>query len=203
MRARYPYVPGPDNITKVINHLRHNFDDKISSSTFKKAGTAKSRADDLITALNFIGIIDENGNKKREHSGMFYEENEQFEQKFGNLVKKAYLPLFEERGNSAWTLSKNHLAKFFAQAETKKLAKATVNWQAETFIAFAELAGELHQTTNNHREPTVTPQPQPPAQASNSKISLAGKFEIHLPAGGTKEDYDNIFKSIKENIIND
>jgi len=33
-------------------------------------------------------------------------------------------------------------------------------------------------------------------------VGLTVRIEINLPADGTKETYDNIFKSIKENLFN-
>lgn len=38
---------------------------------------------------------------------------------------------------------------------------------------------------------------------TNKDIGLTVRVEINLPTDGSKETYDNIFKSIKENLIND
>jgi FKBP-type peptidyl-prolyl cis-trans isomerase (trigger factor) len=36
---------------------------------------------------------------------------------------------------------------------------------------------------------------------TNKEFGLSVRVEINLPADGTKETYDNIFKSIKENLL--
>ena len=42
---------------------------------------------------------------------------------------------------------------------------------------------------------------QKPVVEKTKDIGLTLRIEINLPADGTKETYDNIFKSIKENFI--
>lgn len=38
--------------------------------------------------------------------------------------------------------------------------------------------------------------------AGNGEMALTVRIEINLPAGGDKETYDNIFRSIRENLLN-
>ena len=43
---------------------------------------------------------------------------------------------------------------------------------------------------------------QLPINPAGSNFGLTVRVEINLPADGTKETYDNIFKSIRENLLN-
>lgn len=54
--------------------------------------------------------------------------------------------------------------------------------------------------------PNTPPKPQPENQTQlgqnqKSSLGLTVRIEINLPADGSKETYDNIFKSIKENLL--
>jgi hypothetical protein len=88
------------------------------------------------------------------------------------------------------------------------------------FKVFAELSGHENKSdaktakskssnpalSNKAKRPPQNPKKafkQPPSDFSSSKdIGLTVRVEINLPPDGTKETYDNIFKSIKENLIN-
>ncbi|MEC9369657.1 MAG: hypothetical protein VX871_13305 [Pseudomonadota bacterium] len=41
------------------------------------------------------------------------------------------------------------------------------------------------------------------ANSERRDFALTVRIELNLPADGTKETYDNIFRSIKENLMND
>ena len=136
------------------------------------------------------------------------------------IVQKAYPALFDLHGNDAWKLSNDDLITFFRQSDQ---TSATIGGrQASTFKVLAGLSGhgDLPESKpkkaakdSKQVKPNKTPNipaPKPAAvvhphgtQAGggNQTLGLTVRVEINLPADGSKETYDAIFKSIKENLL--
>ncbi len=78
-------------------------------------------------------------------------------------------------------------------AVTKKLTKAASQQQATTT-----------EITATHRNAGAETQSGlgGSGNAGSGDMALTVRIEINLPAGGDKETYDNIFKSIRENLLN-
>ena len=57
--------------------------------------------------------------------------------------------------------------------------------------------------TTNHEARVVDTPADPPATVVNSpgNVGLTVRIEINLPANGSQATYDNIFKSIRENLL--
>lgn len=224
--ANHPYISGAGNIAQMVNHLRKSFPLTVNSETVKKLGLASNNESYVINAIQFIGLIDEEG--KRTQVGqdvLAIHKEEEFNTKFSGLIKAAYHELFELHGDVSWNLSKDDLVQFFRT--TDKTSDAIGQRQASVFRIFASLAG--HSASDDAGEsvksPSLTkskvkaiakksvPTRQPkspgsdsvknpgPAVSEQQKVGLTVRIEINLPAGATKEDYDNIFKSIRANII--
>ncbi|HEV7308813.1 DUF5343 domain-containing protein [Ensifer sp.] len=221
--ASHPYISGPGNITQMIGFLRKNFPATISSETVKKYQVASNNESYVINALQFLGIIDEEGKRTNKGHEVLLLPQGQFEKAFASLVREAYADLFEIRGEDAWTLTKAELTAYFRTND--KTSEVIGSRQAGVFQAFSVLAGNEQQVT-----PT---KPRAPASNSNSKttklkpsktkqtdiviepvtvsvpghassrrdMALTVRIEINLPAEGSQETYDNIFKSIKANLI--
>ena len=92
--ASHPYISGADNITQMIGHLRNNFPATITADTIKKLGLASASVSYVINALQFLGLIDEQG-KRTEigHDVMIKHDEAEFQAAFGELVKSAYSDL--------------------------------------------------------------------------------------------------------------
>ncbi len=224
MANSHPYISGPGNISEMISKLRNQFPATVDASTVKKFSLAPNNESYVINALQFVGIIDEE-NKKTEKGASALNQNkdEDFAKAFGEMVTDAYSELFELYGDAAWTLQKDDLISFFRQTDgTSSTIGAR---QASTFQMFAALCGhgELppkkqpsnatkKDKTTKSKKPaqnapaavTKSPSPPTPPQSFQSReFGLSVKIDINLPAGGTKETYDNIFKSIRENLMDD
>ncbi len=220
MSKSHPYISGPNNISKMINHLRKAFPATVNADTIKKLGLAPQNESYLINALHFVGIIDENGTKTGEAKSVFSSHiDEDFHSGFSQLVKIAYSDLFELHGDSAWTLSKDRLIGFFRQSDE---TSATIgSRQASTFQVFAAMSG--YGALPSARAGIAMPKPRAKpdsnknkasasnagggkskqrAMVDNGDFSLTVRVEINLPSDGSKETYDSIFKSIKENLLN-
>lgn len=223
--ATHPYISGAGNVTQMIQNLRKSFPATVTSETVKKFGLAPNNESYVINALQFIGLIDEEVRRTdRGHQVMTIHDEEKFKKEFGDLVKDAYKDLFEVWGDDAWTLPKSDLIGYFRA--TDKTSHAIGTRQANVFLAFAALAGHGEVPTPKAR-PVAGPKKtakaakaKPESKTEKAVESPAGgvpqgkgqtgrdfaltvRVEINLPAEGTQETYDNIFRSIKANLIPD
>lgn len=222
--ASHPYISGPGNITQMIGFMRKNFPATVTSETVKKLGLAPKNESYVINVLQFLGLIDEQGKRTNEgHAVMTQHDEVEFQSSFETVVKTAYGDLFDLRGDDAWTMNKAQLIGYFRNAD--KTSDIIGGRQAGVFIALRELAG--HQTdgeavakpkvANNSKakvqikkaKPAESTKPEtvsqdasssPPKQ-QKSDMALTVRIEINLPAEGTQEAYDAIFKSIRANLF--
>jgi len=219
----HPYISGPGNVVQMIANLRKNFPVNITSETVKKYGLASNNESSVISALQFIGIIDEKGKRTDSgHAAFSMHDDGEFKQKFSDLIKVAYKDLFETFGDDAWKFSKSKLIGYFRQVD--KTSEIIGTRQAGVFLAFAAISGYLNTTeskpasnnppkkqrvapksasqpkaTGGHVEPKVVDAP-PNLPPSASGIALTVRIEINLPTGGDQQTYDAIFRSIKANL---
>lgn len=220
MADSHPYISGAGNIAQMISHLRKSFPQTVNSETVKRLGLASKNESYVINALQFIGIIDEDGKKTSAGSSVFsYHKDEEFSKEFSALVEKAYSALFELYGERSWVLGNDDLITFFRQ--TDQTSDAIGKRQANTFKIFSAISGHgevpAKKASNSkgnvtsgkpkaEKKTTAKPQQGPKINldapsGSKKDIGLSVRIEINLPADGSKETYDNIFKSIKENLI--
>lgn len=226
--ASHPYISGPGNVEQMIGYLRKNFPATVTSETVKKFSLAPNNESYVINALQFIGVLDEEGKRTTQGHDVFVLGDPEFAKAFEGLIKSAYNDLFELRGEDAWGLSKQDLVSYFRT--TDKTSDVIGSRQAGLFQTFAALAG--HAVTNGSasagksKSTAKTSQPKPKAtsKAAASKapdpvvvthhddkgktggrkdMALTVRIEINLPANGTQETYDMIFKSIRANLINE
>ncbi|MDF1620975.1 DUF5343 domain-containing protein [Pseudothioclava nitratireducens] len=223
--ASHPYISGAGNISQMIGFLRKNFPATVTSETVKKFGLASNNESYVINALQFIGVIDEEGKRTKKGQDAFVLGDDAFPSAFEGLVKEAYHDLFDLRGDDAWSLSKSELTSYFRT--TDKTSEVIGGRQAGVFITFRALAGHEHPSdkpasTTTKPASAVKSKPAASKKMNASAVGVATKvsdqadkkeprrdmaltvrIEINLPANGTQETYDAIFKSIKANLIND
>lgn len=226
--ASHPYISGPGNITQMIGFLRKNFPATVTSETVKKLGVAPNAESYVINALRFLGIIDEEGKRtEKGHETMAIHEDAAFAKAFGSLVRTAYKDLFDLRADAAWTMSKSELIGYFRS--TDKTSELIGTRQAAVFQALRGLAGHegsgvsqrvgsankspskgaKPKTTNSEKAKapikaaTATAEPAVHFKPGKKEMALTVRIEINLPAEASAETYDNIFKSIKANLLNE
>jgi hypothetical protein len=220
--ASHPYISGAGNITQIVGLLRKNFPAAITSETVKKFGIASNNESYIINALQFIGAINEEGKRTERGREVFNTHKEEdFQKAFEGLIREAYKDLFDLRGDDAWTLNKDDLIAYFRN--TDKTSDVIGTRQATVFRTFAALAGhdDVTDATKSKgtakpkekavRTPTAAKAKKPSAEARNTEpmkatatsrdIALTVRIEINLPADGTRETYDNIFQSIRANLL--
>lgn len=222
----HPYISGAGNISQMLTQLRKNFPATVTSETVKKLGLAPNNESYVINALQFIGLIDEAGKKTSTGADVFsIHTNEEFEAAFEGLVRQAYKDLFEIRGDDAWKMDRDLLVNYFRTAD--KTSAAIGSRQAAVFQVFANFAGHAlvesdpkspaKKTAGNNKpkalvsaarkakEPKIETSLRDNAADKVLKrdMALTVRIEINLPADGTRETYDNIFQSIKANLLNE
>lgn len=223
MADSHPYISGVGNIAQMVQQLRKSFPKKVNSETVKKLGIASNNESYVINALQFVGLIDPEGNQTEAAKKVFsHHKDEEFAKSFAELVENAYSSLFELHGQDSWSLDNDDLITFFRQSD--QTSDAIGRRQAGTFKVFAALSGHAELPTikagkakgssstapkkeskTPAKKQKATPSvqaPPTPSGGNNKDIGLTVRVEINLPADGSKETYDNIFKSIKENLLN-
>lgn len=220
--ATHPYISGAGNVSQMILQLRKSFPGTVTAETVKKLGLAPNNESYVINTLQFIGLIDSEGKKSDVASQVFSKhKDEDFAKAFEEVVKKAYTALFELYGEHSWSLSQEDLITFFRQSD--QTSDAIGRRQANTFKVLAALSGHGETPTPKApkskganatskakgakgaaKESTKPEHPKPPAGAfpDSKDFGLTVRIEINLPADGTKETYNSIFKSIRENLLN-
>lgn len=221
----YPYITSGGLIQQTFQQFRKSFPAKVEAETLKKLGIASSNESFVIGILKFLHLIGEDNAKTPEGIKLFTShKDEDFQKILTEAVQKAYAGLFELHGPEAWKLDKDALITFFRGTDgTSAIVGAR---QAVTFATLASLAGKRDEqvavkfsapkkagTPQAKTGAKVKPGTSKPAPAETSapphanpvfetgRVGLTVRIEINLPANGTQETYDNIFRSIRENII--
>lgn len=219
MADSHPYISGPRNIAQMIAHLRKSFPQTVTSDTVKKLGIASKNESYVINAIQFIGLIDDEGKKTPDGANVFsHHKDDEFSKAFSKLIENSYSALFELHGDNAWLLDTDELITFFRQSD--QTSDAIGRRQANTFKIFAAVSGHgeipvkksarnsggktekksAKKKTSSAKKKQQKSDPLHP-KSSQKDIGLTVRVEINLPSDGTKETYDAIFKSIKENLI--
>ncbi len=159
--------------------------------------------------------------------------DEDFHKAFGGLIQKAYEDLFGTFGDDAWKKSRDDLVNYFRQSDKTSdiigrrqagtfLALAGLAGHGEVTpeakskpTAGKAKAKPAATKIAKKKVEIVTQTPQENGGGGSSvaggggngslkrDMALTVRIEINLPAGGTQETYDAIFKSIKANLIDE
>lgn len=224
MSASHPYISGFKNISLIVYQLRDNFPTIVDAETVKKLRLAPNNESYVINALQFVGVLDDESKKTEKAKSIFSKHKDKdFQEAFSGLIRESYGGLFDLYGDKAWTSTKDDLIAFFRQTdETSAVIGAR---QAGTFLVFAALSGygELPNQKMNSDIAFSKKKPVEKKKKSSSDLkstrqkkttvniatktepnplALTVRVEINLPSDGSKETYDSIFKSIKENLLN-
>jgi len=209
----------------MLAQLRKNFPSTVTSDTVKRLGLASNNESYVISAITFIGLLDEEGKKTDEAAKVFSISNdESFHESFVKLIEKAYIELFELHGENAWELDDSELLDFFRQAD--QTSETIGKRQVKTFRIFSGFAGkdELPDLSKKPSRSTKKAAPKksqkpnevninsttakkPQAQNQNSDstkndVAITVRVEVNLPPNGDQKTYDAIFSSIRKNLMN-
>lgn len=232
MADKHPYASGTGGLVAAVAQLRKSFPPKVNAETLKKLGIAPNNETYIINILRFLGIIDTEGNKDTKAASVLVQHDEsEFQKGFAEIVQVAYKDLFDLHGKDAWTSSTDQLISFFRNSDqTSDIVgrRQASTFQALATIS-GKLDGQLPKAgaTKAKKADAVSPKKQAtksttaksttqtttqnPSNAGggigngnggSGDMALTVRIEINLPAGGDKQTYDNIFKSIRENLLN-
>ena len=217
MATKHPYVTANKGLNSTITHLRSSFPPVVTAATLKRLGFAPNNESYVINVLRFVGIIDDDGNGTQIAKDAFLQHDDAaFQQRFRELVQSSYVALFDVYQDGAWQQSRDKLIQFFRSND-----ETTANvgqLQAKTFSLLSQFAGyeqpkasksAAHRnatrsktsTTKRSKETAAVEAATPAIEPAKPQIGLTVRIEINLPADGSKETYDHIFKSIRENFL--
>ncbi len=225
MADKHPYVVTNGALIQVFDHLKKSFPATFDADTLRKLGLAPHNESYIINTIRFLKLIDENGARTVEAQKTFtLHDSTSFAAAFSALVKESYDDLFKLHGDAAWGLANTKLITYFRQ--TDQSSELVGTRQAGTFRMLATYAGQSVPVP----APTGKPKPSsngkpkakaksvvsqnegfvPPAETSKKSgwglgernVGLTVRIEVNLPASGDQETYNNIFKSIRENLLN-
>lgn len=219
MANKFPYIASAGPLVRTIEQLRKSFPKEVNAETLKKLGVAPKNESFVINTLRFLGVIDDQGKKVDAKAKAFFQKDEQdFQREFSAIVKEAYEELFELRGDAAWTIDRAGLIQFFRN--TDHSSDIVGSRQAGTFSCLAGLSGhaDVPQPRDSTPKPKVKSEKptkvkpgsggggspatsQPDGRPADSRVGLTVRIEVNLPANGDQETYDNIFRSIRKNLI--
>lgn len=222
MADKHPYVTGPGGLIKVLNHFKKSFPSSVTAETLKKLNYAPNNETYVLNVLRFLKIINDDGNKDPGAAKDFnLHDYAAFQAAFAKRVESSYKDLFELHSAATWTISSDSLISFFRQTDgtTDLVGKK----QASTFKTLASFCGHgeaaspkavvpkkavLKASPSSRRvsQPkTIAPAVivGSAAPAEGKAIGLTVRIEINLPADGDQATYDHIFKSIRQNLLND
>lgn len=216
----YPYIPSGGLVQTAFQQFRKALPSKVDSDTLKKLGLASSNEGSLINILKFINVIDKDNQKTKEGTQVFSTHDDaKFADGLASLVNNAYRELFELHGDPAWTLDRDALISYFRQSD--ETSAVTGSRQALTFQTLASLAlkrqdqvpsrasqgprsqSKEQKSSARKTNPSKVELRTPAHNATaNSPVGLTVRIEINLPANGSQATYDNIFESIRKNLLN-
>lgn len=221
---KHPYISSKGPVIQIVKHLRNSFPSKLDAATIRKLGIASKNESYLISILRFVGFIDKDGKQTGAAKKTFsLHDDEAFHKSLATLIKIAYAELFNLHGNKAWSLDRDSLITFFRGHD--QTGGVVGMRQAVTFEALSALCGykelpevrvsggksKIGKSGESVKKKVVgrNSKPQPTLQTAignpennTGNIGLTVRVEINLPSDGSQETYDNIFKSIKENLLN-
>lgn len=214
--TKHPYVTAIGWLDKTIAHLRSSFPPIVDSGVLKKLGFAPNNESYVINVLRFLKVIDADGAGTGAAKAAFLQHDDAaFQRQFGELVQSSYAALFDLHGDGAWEQTLDSLIQFFRT--TDSTTGVVGRLQAKTFMQLSQLAGH-GAPTSRARKGTPDGRPSkesktkkvatvaasrsaPPPERAKPQMGLTVRIEINLPADGSQETYDRIFKSIRENFI--
>lgn len=220
MSEKHPYANVNGGLIQLLDQLRKSFPATVDADLLKKLAIAPKNESYIINVVRFLGLIDDQGKRTDEANKIFtLHEDQAFQQVFAGVVKKAYSGLFDLYKDETWTQAENKLVSYFRQADQS--SEIVGGRQASTFKALASYSGrsgEITPTPKSKGTATKTVKAKTKQSAATTqlnshnktlnipsvdqRVALTVRVEINLPAGGDKETYDRIFKSIRENLMN-
>jgi hypothetical protein len=225
----HPYTTTVHGLNALIEHLRTVFPARLTPVTLRTWRIGRSNESSLLATLRFLGVVDEDRNTLPQAREVFTAPtDEEFAEGFANMVRSAYGELFEEFGEDAWTLSRDALISYMKAAD--RTSARVRDQQAVTFQTLARHAGRGTAIRASSREkggrrPAPLPDPSRGGERSApghhaefpqtdgiaagiNVVSTPGAnmrnpiiVNINLPLTDNSQVYDDIFRSLRQHLI--
>lgn len=223
MAASYPYVNAPGPLVSLLEKLRTAFPQNVTVETLKKLGLASQNESYIINTLQFIGVINSEGQKVAEKTKSFVADDKVYGPAIEEMVRDSYKDLFETHGEAAWDLPKPDLITFFRMSDAT--SEIVGGRQASTFEVLASQAGKREpqvggaSSSGTKRSPQrasggkkVASKQKPPKGKSGGQesvelpsggldLGVSIRIELNLPSTDDPAVYEALFKSLREQII--
>lgn len=226
MSEKHPYISSPQAVVKCIEKFCNALPNTINATTLKKLSLAPNNETYLINILRFLKLVDDKGNPTEGAKKVFSTHPADiFKKEFAKVVKEAYADLFGLHAEKTWALNKDDLVTYFRSND--QTSSAVAQRQARTFKALSFLSGNTEPNDSVARagkksaassgrvakkdsrdkgkgmnKTSATTEEKKSGDAPVGSFGLTVRIEINLPVSDDKKTYDNIFKSIKENLLN-
>ena len=231
MSDKHPYAPSTGYIVQVIEHLRKSFPSTITAENELGPPKNENYVLDILRFIGLID--QDGNKTEIASKVFSIHDDVTFSLEFGKLIETAYSDLFDLHGDDAWRLSNDFLISFFRSSDetaalTGKRQVATFRLLS-AFSGHGEIPEHkpTNQKSNSVGSKNTPSKPRTISKkvgSSNSKkvetpgisqlvtdqeknrkkdFGLSVRIEINLPSDGDQETYDRIFKSIRENLLDD
>jgi hypothetical protein len=222
----YPYISGQGALVQTFAQLRKGFPTKVDAGYLKRFNIAPANESYVIAILRFLGLIDEEGNRREETADFFYGGDDVFKPGLERTLRSAYSQVFDEMGDDALTPDRSRLTNWFRAAD--KTSDLVGQRQAATFQTLIALSGHgdvptarangtrkaaepgastNKSTTQKVKSPKDSAKTPPSGDRNEQKhpnahdVGLTVRIEVNLPPGGDAATYDTIFASIKKHLM--
>ena len=228
MPTKHPYVQAPKHLTECIARFRRSLPVTVTAATLQKLGIASKNERYVLNTLRFLRLLDEKGKPTEDARGLFSKaDDSEFQTSLAGIVERHYVDLFQLHGEDAWTLDRTALVTYFrGNDQTSAIVGSR---QAITFQILSTSSGyvsakatgkpktrqrEEQQTRKPKTRKPATTQTEPPdgvgrkqhttpGDTNGRSIGLTVRIEVNLPTDADRTTYDNIFRSIRENLLNE
>ena len=207
-KERFPEISEPV-WNQIRSRLRQAVPRVVDESYIRTiTGRAESYALNVVQNLRAIGLINDEG-KPTDLAAKLRNDN-RYSEACKEIIQSVYPPELTQHGYTSSQRREIH-EWFLVSAglsESTARKKAAFYRILVSEIDPNELLGsyedDLEEKLQDEAESKKVVKPKKVALDPNQKhITLTVRMEINLPSGADAETYDNIFKSIKENLLND
>jgi hypothetical protein len=116
----------------------------VDAGYLQRFGIAPANESYIISILRFLGLINEEGDRRDENADFLFGGDEVFKPGLEQTVRGAYSQLFDEMGDDALTAERDALTNWFRASD--KTSSLVGQRQASTFQTLVALGGygEVH-----------------------------------------------------------
>jgi len=197
-----PYVNTLGNIQKYFERIRQakTPENRFTHEFLKDTLNFKSGNDrKLITLLKNMKFLDDSGNPLQLYRE-FRSETTFPSKAIATGIKNGFAAIFA-RNENAFGLGEDEIKGHVLAVTGDTESNSLVRLRTQTFVTLAKLADTSE--IKSEKEPIENKQlPKLYEAAVTNQIPLTHTIVLNLPTTTTKEVYDTIFRSLKENLLN-